>query len=159
MVAASRNSAIVGVFDMRPMSQIVIAPSRAIPHRLCVEVAGLVSHTVTMPMDDKNGGPNQLKAWREFRGLSQAELAEAVGTNANMIGYLENGERGLSLKWLRRLAPALDTNVGMLAQYNPNDISADLIEIWATLSTRDQGRLIEIAKLVVDGGKKDGTNG
>jgi len=141
------------------MSQIVIAPSRAIHHSLCVEVVGLLSHTVTMPTDDKNGGPNNLRAWREYRGLSQAELAEKVDTNANMIGYLEAGERGLSLKWLRRLAPALDTNVGMLAQYDPNDLSADLIEIWATLSTRDQGRILEIAKLVVDGDKREGTNG
>lgn len=104
--------------------------------------------------DDKNGGPNHLKAWREYRKMSQAELAEAVGTNANMIGYLEAGERGLSLKWLRRLAPALDTNVGMLAQYDPNDISADLIEIWATLSTREQRQLLEIAKLVVPDGNQ-----
>lgn len=160
MPTASLNSEMLGVRDMRPLSQIVNPPSSGHYHRLCVADLSALSHTVTMDTDDKNGGPNNLKAWREYRNLSQAELAEKVGTNANMISYLEAGERGLSLKWLRRLAPALDTNVGMLAQYDPNDLSADLIEIWATLSTREQGRLLEIAKLVVsDGGKKDGTHG
>lgn len=108
---------------------------------------------------DKNDGPNHLKAWRDFRGLTQGELAEAVGTNANMIGYLESGSRSLSLKWLRKLAAALDTNVGMLAQYDPNDLDKDLIEIWATVSTRDKAKILEIAKLIVTEKSKDGTNG
>lgn len=118
-----------------------------------------MSQTVSMSGDDKNGGPNYLKAWRDFRGLTQAELAEAVGTNSNMIGYLETGERSLSLKWLRRLAPALDTNVGMLAQYDPHDLDKDLIEIWATASTRDRAKVLEIAKLIVTDQPRDGTNG
>lgn len=77
------------------MSQIVIGASSADYHRLCVARDFALSHNVTMTDDDKNGGPNNLKAWREYRQLSQAELAERVGTNANMIGYLESGERGL----------------------------------------------------------------
>ena len=64
--------------------------------------------------NNKNGGPNYLAHWREFRNLTQAALAEKVGTNANMVGYLESGERGLSAKWLRRFAVALDTTPGML---------------------------------------------
>ncbi|WP_310533176.1 helix-turn-helix transcriptional regulator [Novosphingobium sp.] len=109
-----------------------------------------------MAGDDKNGGPNHLKAWREFRDLTQADLADAVNTNSNMIGYLESGERSLSLKWLRRLAPALDTNVGMLAQYDPRDLDRDLIEIWATVSNRDKAKIVEIAKLLAE---RDGTTG
>ena len=142
--------------SMRHNSQIVILQSRGNSHNLCVEGMLSLSHTVTMTGDDKNGGPNHLKAWREFRKLTQAELAEAVNTNSNMIGYLESGERSLSLKWLRRLAPALDTNVGMLAQYDPHEIDGDLIEIWATVSNRDKAKIVEIAKLLA---KRDGTTG
>src|SRR5690242_9035566 len=58
---------------------------------------------------DKNDGPNHLKAWREFRKLSQEDLAEKVGTTASQISMLETGDRGLSAKWLRKLAPALGT--------------------------------------------------
>ncbi len=108
-----------------------------------------MSHTVTMADDDKNGGPNFLRAWRDYRHLTQAELAERVGTNANMIGYLETGERGLSLKWLRKLADALDTTVGMLDRFDPHDLDNDIIEIWATASMRNQRKLVEMAKLMV----------
>lgn len=104
---------------------------------------------------DKNGGPNFLRAWREYRGMSQVDLADAVGTTPNMIHYLESGERGLSLKWMRRLADALDTNVGMLAQFDPNDLDRDAIEIWATASNRDRRKILEIAKLIVSGGEDD----
>ena len=159
MPVALRKSAIEGTNDMVLMSQIVISQSTRAIHNVCVSPFSLVAHTDVMEQDDKNGGPNHLKAWRIWRGLSQAELAERVGTNANMIGYLEDGSRGLSLKWLRRLAPALDTNVGMLAQHDPNTIGEDLIELWATLSTRDQRKILEIAKLVISEGGRDGTSG
>lgn len=69
-------------------------------------------------------------------------------------------ERSLSLKWLRRLAPALDTNVGMLAQYDPNDLDDDMIEIWATASNRERKQLLDIAKTIVRADeKKTGTDG
>jgi DNA-binding XRE family transcriptional regulator len=55
----------------------------------------------------KNGGPNHLKAWRLFRKLTQEQLAGAVGTTQHQIAFLENGDRALSAKWLRRLAPAV----------------------------------------------------
>lgn len=69
--------------------------------------------------DEKNGGPNFLRAWRTLRGLSQAELAARVDTAPNMIQYLESGERGLSIKWLRKLAPALDTTASKLLDADP----------------------------------------
>lgn len=150
MFAASANSDGLRGFCIPHKSQIVILRSSAKTHNLCVEADQALSHTVSMSDDDKNGGPNHLRVWREFRGLTQAELAEAVNTNANMIGYLESGERSLSLKWLRRLAEPLDTNVGMLAQYNPYEIDRDLIEIWATVSNRDKAKIVEIAKLLAD---------
>lgn len=149
MQAFNANSDALMVGSMRHKSQIVICRSSAEYHSLCVSLLPPVTHTGVMDSEDKNGGPNHLRAWREFRGLTLAELAEAVGTNSNMIGYLESGERSLSLKWLRRLAPALDTNVGMLAQYDPNELDKDLIEIWATASTRDRAKVVEVAKLIV----------
>lgn len=149
------SDALIGC-SMLCKSQIVILQSSRKHHNLCVEDVSALSHTVTMAGDDKNGGPNHLKAWREFRDLTQADLADAVNTNSNMIGYLESGERSLSLKWLRRLAPALDTNVGMLAQYDPRDLDRDLIEIWATVSNRDKAKIVEIAKLLAE---RDGTTG
>lgn len=93
---------------------------------------------------DKNGGPNYLKAWREKRGLSQEELAAAVNTAPSMISMLETAERGLSAKWLRRLAPALDTSPGHLLDLDPNAVDDDIIDIWATISERDRPRVKRI---------------
>ena len=146
-------------FCHAPLSQIVSLKASPKSHILCVEMKRSLSQTVTMADVDKNGGENFLKAWREHAKLTQAQLAEKVGTNSNMIGYLETGERGLSLKWLRRLAPALDINAGMLAQYDPADLSDDIIEIWAKASNRDRKRLVELAKLIVENDAQTGTNG
>lgn len=108
-----------------------------------------------MDSSDKNGGPNFLRAWRTFRKLSQAELAEKVGTNANMIQYLETGERGLSAKWLRKLAPALDTSPGLLLDHDPHMLDSDILEIWNTAGPREKRQISEIAKTLL----RDGTGG
>lgn len=124
-------------------------------HNLCGEAFFEPWHSHNMESDDKNGGPNYLAAWREFRKSTQAALAEKVGTNANMIGYLESGERGLSAKWLRRLAPALNTTPGMLLDHDPRNLTADIIDIWANADSRQKRQLSDIARTLL----ADGTNG
>jgi transcriptional regulator with XRE-family HTH domain len=101
---------------------------------------------------DKNGGPVYLRAWREYRELTQEQLAEKVGTNANMIQYLETGERGLSTKWARRLAPALDTTPGMLLEHDPFNLDSDMIDIWIHGDIRQRRQIAEIAKALVKSG-------
>lgn len=108
-----------------------------------------------MEDQDKNGGPNYLREWRIFRGFTQQQLAEAVDTNANMIQYLESGERGLSAKWLRRLAPVLNTTSGMILEHDPNQLDSDIIEIWATASNREKRQIAEIAMAVLRTGTGD----
>lgn len=71
---------------------------------------------------------NHLKAWRKHRRLTQEELAERVGTTKAVISNLETGSRGLSDKWLRKLAPALGTTPGFLLDYSPDDIDASYLE-------------------------------
>lgn len=74
-----------------------------------------------------NEAANHLRAWREFRKLTQEELAAKVETTGAVISLLESGARGLSDKWLRKLAPALGTRPGFLLDYDPNDIDGDLL--------------------------------
>lgn len=103
----------------------------------------------------KNGGPNYLRAWRAYRELTQEQLAERVGTNANMIQYLETGERGLSAKWLRRLAPALDTTPGMLLDHDPGALDSDIIDIWSHAGSREKRQISDIAKTILRTGTND----
>jgi transcriptional regulator with XRE-family HTH domain len=124
-------------------------------HSLCVIENQPSWHIQRMKDQDKNGGPNYLRDWRAYRKLTQQELADAVGTNANMIQYLESGERGLSAKWLRRLAPVLDTTPGMILDHNPNELDSDVVDIWATASARQKRQLSDVARALVKTGTDD----
>lgn len=152
MGTASLSAAMVG-FSMPRISHSVITSSTPQNHKLCG--ARYLTKCDTADMADKNAGPNFLQAWRVFRGLTQAELAEKVGTNQNMIGYLESGERGLSAKWLRKLAPALQTTPGHLLDHDPNEMSADIFDIWMHADQRQRRQLADIAKTIVRTGTDD----
>lgn len=143
------------LFCHSSLSQIVTLNASLNIHNLCVVDVATMAQSVMMDSQDKNGGPNHLKAWREYRELTQAQLAERVGTNSNMIGYLEVGERGLNAKWLRKLSDALDTTPGMILDHDPGDLDSDILEIWATASNRVKRQISEIAKTLL----RDGTNG
>lgn len=51
---------------------------------------------------------NRIAYWRKQRGVSQGELADALGTGRSTIAKLEKGERGLSQDWMVRIGRALE---------------------------------------------------
>jgi transcriptional regulator with XRE-family HTH domain len=89
---------------------------------------------------------NHLRAWREFREMSQDELGKLVNTKGNVIGLLEAGERSLSDKWLRRLAPALGTRAGWLLEYDPNDLDSEMLEAAAEVPADKRRQAIDILR-------------
>lgn len=119
---------------------------------MCVTQTCRRCENCDMDDQDKNGGPNFLREWRLFRKFTQQQLADRVDTTANMIQYLEKGERALSAKWLRKLAPALDTTPGMILDHDPHALDNDIIEIWATASNREKRQIAEIAKAILKTG-------
>ena len=52
-------------------------------------------------------GENPVKVWREQRGLSQAQLAEAAGISTPYLSQIETGKRKASLKVLSAIADRL----------------------------------------------------
>jgi len=98
---------------------------------------------------------NHLRAWREFRGLSQEELADKVDTTKSVISLLENEKRPLSSKWLRKLAAALDTQPGYILDHDPNEISADIFDIWSRIDAVDRDRAARILHTFTKTGTKD----
>ncbi|WP_310498317.1 helix-turn-helix transcriptional regulator [Sandarakinorhabdus sp.] len=100
--------------------------------------------------NSKNGGPNHLRDWRDFRKLTQEDLAHAAGTTASVVSMLENGERQLSAKWLRRLAPCLETTPGLLLDHNPYDLDASILEIWNNADKGEQRQIIALAETVLN---------
>jgi len=110
------------------------------------------SHKVKV---DKNAGPNHLKAWRELRGMTLEQLADKVDTSPGMISMLESGDRGLSAKWLRRLAPALKTTPGHLLEHDPRDLDTDILDIWSHISLRDREQARRVLRSFVKTGTSD----
>lgn len=143
--------------DMPALSQIVGINATPLSHSLCVapflapcQIVGVTDSS------DKNGGPNNVRAWREHLEMSQEELAAAVGTSTSMIQYLESGERGLSLKWLRRLAPALKTTVPLLAEHHPDEINREAYDYFTKqLSSEQQAQLAKMAQSLIKTGTTD----
>lgn len=83
--------------------------------------------------------------------MTQEELAETVvpPTTGSVISLLEDGDRGLSLKWLRRLAPALRTRPGFLADYDPNNLDTRALEMIEELPAEQKEQAVKILETFV----------
>ena len=95
-----------------------------------------------MPKDPEH---NFLKAWREHRRMTQAALAKAINTNGAVISLLENGQRRMSDKWLRRIAPVLRTTPGQLLDYGPGSGEAAILAVWAAAAAAPRPNIEKIA--------------
>lgn len=98
---------------------------------------------------------NHLKAWRVHRKLTQDQLAEKVGTSKSVISDLENEKRQLSPKWLRRLAPVLNTTAGHLLDHDPSETNAEILDIWAGIDARDRDQAARVLRSFMRTGTDD----
>jgi len=90
---------------------------------------------------------NNLRRWREYRGLTVGELAKKVGTTAQIVTDLETGAVEVSAKWLQRLAPALSTRPGLLLDVaDPNDADPDILDVVEAIPKERRGQALEILK-------------
>ncbi|OOG22757.1 transcriptional regulator [Thioalkalivibrio denitrificans] len=56
-------------------------------------------------------GDPPLRVWREYRGLTQAQLAQQAGVDKTYISQIESGRKTGSVKILRQLADALEVEL------------------------------------------------
>lgn len=98
--------------------------------------------------------PHYLKEWREFREMTQQELADAIGTSKTVISDLERSVLRLSDKWLRKLAPALKTTAGHILDSDPEKLDTDILDIWASIDIRDRATALR----VLESFRRTGTN-
>ena len=59
-------------------------------------------------------GENPIKVWREFRGLTQQQLAEAVGISKPYLSQIETGKRSGTTEVLATIANALHVSIDNL---------------------------------------------
>jgi transcriptional regulator with XRE-family HTH domain len=153
MLAAAASSG--GVMSAMP-AQLQIAKAGATENCCSLREARIaVSSQAAMMDDEKNGGPNFLQAWRLYNHMSQEKLAAEVGTTAAVISLLESGDRALSAKWLRRLAPVLKTTPGRLLDHHPDDVDQEVMAFFSNVSQFQKRQIIEIAKAITKTGSED----
>lgn len=87
--------------------------------------------------------------------MTQEQLAEAVGTAANVIHQLETGKTRLSDKWLNRLAPALGTRPGFLLEFAPDDMFSEYMITAMSVAKTDQRQALAILKTFRKTGTRD----
>lgn len=151
---ASRASSDVLGFSMSRYSQIANVLSSPNIRNIGNYPICDMSHNANMVDDeDKNGGPNHLRAWMKFRKVKGARLAEALGGNVTpgMVSDLVNSNRALSAKWLRRIAPHLKTTPGLLLDHDPFDLDEDMIDLWTKANDDQRHQIVDLAKVVVKG--------
>ena len=99
--------------------------------------------------------PNHVRAWRQFRHLTQEELADAVGCSTATIGHIETGERRLSDKWAHPIAKALSTSPGYLIDHDPNDLPTAVLDVWAAIPDENRAQALAVLETF----KRTGTDG
>lgn len=99
------------------------------------------------PMSKKPKEPkphHHLRAWRIFNNMTLEELGEAVGTTKGVISELELSKKGLSYKWLVRLAPALKTRPGWILEYDPETLDHEALEAFMQLTPEKRAQALQI---------------
>lgn len=89
-----------------------------------------------------------LKEWREYRHLTQEQLAERVGMSKSNISQLEQGRQGYSQEGLEALAEALQCDPGQIINVDPSKDDA-IWSIWERAKTAEREMIVDIAKTIV----------
>ena len=68
--------------------------------------------------------PNRIREHRLAQGMTQAALAEKIGTSAVHVGHLELGRREITLAMLRAIARVFDVPTADLLARDDNPLNA-----------------------------------
>jgi transcriptional regulator with XRE-family HTH domain len=93
-----------------------------------------------------------IREWREYRGLTQDQVAERANTNKGQISKLETGAQRMNDSWASRLADAFGVEPWQLLRHPEAPDPADLL---AGLLEQDRERV----RMFADALKRTGTKG
>lgn len=99
----------------------------------------------------------QLKTLRKLRGMTQTELARAVGSTMRVVSAWERGETSLPFEDACRIADVLECSLDALAGREwGGELFADpgknaLVGYYDSMNERGRTTLVESARLMSDG--------
>lgn len=72
---------------------------------------------------------------RRARGMTQRQIAEAVGVEPDHISKLENGDRKLSPEWIDRLSKVLNCSKGeLLGEEGISEEEREILDMYKILT-------------------------
>ena len=93
--------------------------------------------------------PNRIHEFRKTRGLTQQQVADAIGTSHQTVQRLEHGKRKLTEFWMKRIAMAFNCPPGdlMLVEHTANtgDQYATLVACFNEMTADNRARLLDVA--------------
>jgi DNA-binding XRE family transcriptional regulator len=105
--------------------------------RLAAERRSPVKTTVPLQViKAKLDGTHPLKAWREYRGFTQAELASGSAVARDLIAQIETHKKRGSITTLDRLARALSIPIEALIAEHADADSAEISRVGRTRRAR-----------------------
>lgn len=93
------------------------------------------------------------REWREYRGLTQEQLAGRLETSVASISRIEKGMQPYTQDVLEALAEALGTDPASLIMRNPQEPEA-MWSIWDQAKSGERQLIEELARSVVRTGTK-----
>lgn len=94
-----------------------------------------------------------IKQWREYRKLTQDQLADRLGTSKASISRIESGAQAYTQDFLEACAEALTTDPASLIMRNPTD-DESVWTIWDQAKTGERQLIENIVRSVVKTGIK-----
>lgn len=91
---------------------------------------------------------NFIRNWREYRGLTQEQLAERIDRSTATVSLLETQKAPYTQETLESLAQALQCQPSDLLTGPPGD-PADIMPLWKQADPDDRRKLLEIAKTLI----------
>ena len=93
--------------------------------------------------------PTFLKAWRRFRGYSQEQLAEMIGTTHVTVGRIERGEQPWNQHYLAAAAEALNCDIPDLLIRDPLDPEG-IWSVWDHAKPGQRQEIVAHAKVIIN---------
>lgn len=90
------------------------------------------------------GEKHFIKDWRKHRGLSQLQLAEAIGRDKSYVSKIENGANRYDQPFMEAISEVLQVHPSTLLLRAPlKGEGPDVMFVFAKLSAEDQRRSLE----------------
>ncbi|OSY44057.1 MULTISPECIES: short-chain fatty acyl-CoA regulator family protein [Pseudonocardia] len=99
----------------------------------------------------KSGVPGtRLRALRETRSMSQAELARTLGISPSYLNQIEHGSRPLTVPVLLRITEVFGVDAAFFAARRPERLVAELHEVFAETSVAEAVPTGQIERLATE---------